>query len=247
MPQLENGYTRLADELIEAFAHIRIPGEATQILWFVIRKTYGFNKKEDSISLSQFCLATGLKRPNVCRSINKLVALNIIIKKDTSNTTRYQINKDFSTWQPIIKKDTVSKKIISSIKKDNEGVSKKIHTKETLSKETLQKRIKPCVSCRKFLFEKYFWPTYPRRNGKKIGKPEALILFCDSKKIKEKDVGLILKAVKNYASSKTVQDGVGIRDAIRFLRPSRGETKALWLEWVESEDSGISWRDLIDD
>jgi len=30
-PQLENGYTRIANELMEALARIRIPGEARQV------------------------------------------------------------------------------------------------------------------------------------------------------------------------------------------------------------------------
>ena len=54
MPQLENGYTKIANELLEAIAAIRIPGEAMQVLLVIIRKTYGYCKKKDAISISLF-------------------------------------------------------------------------------------------------------------------------------------------------------------------------------------------------
>lgn len=138
-PQLENGYTRIANELLEALIKIRIPGEAMQILLKVFRQTYGYNKKEDDISLSQFCLATGLKKPNCVRAINKAIALNLIIKKDNGSIARYRFNKDYSTWKPLSKKITLSKKIMSVIKKDNKSLSKKIHTKE--KKDNVTKEI----------------------------------------------------------------------------------------------------------
>ncbi|MBI5447822.1 MAG: replication protein [Gammaproteobacteria bacterium] len=61
-PQCEDGYTKIANELLEALARIRIPGETHQVLDTVLRKTYGYGKKEDAISLSQFVLATGLSK-----------------------------------------------------------------------------------------------------------------------------------------------------------------------------------------
>ena len=151
-PQLENGFTQIANELLEALARIRIPGESRQILDVVIRKTYGFHKKEDPISLSQFVLATGIKRPNIIRAIKQLININLIIKNDTGITCKYSINKVFTTWRPLSKKIHVSKKIslpifnpsacikednkgvskmiTGGIKDDNKGVSNMIHTKE---------------------------------------------------------------------------------------------------------------------
>jgi phage replication O-like protein O len=71
-PQKQNGYVPIANEIYDALIGIRIPGEAEQCLKLIIRKTYGYNKKEDAISLSQFCSFTGLKKPNVCKAIRKL-------------------------------------------------------------------------------------------------------------------------------------------------------------------------------
>ena len=44
-PQKENGYTSIANDIVEALAGIRIPGEARQCLDVILRKTYGWNKK----------------------------------------------------------------------------------------------------------------------------------------------------------------------------------------------------------
>lgn len=159
-PQLENGYTRLANEILEALARIRIPGESRQVFDVILRKTYGFQKKVDAISLSQFVLATGINRQNIIRAIKQLLSMNLIIKYDTGITCKYSINKDFVSWRPLSKKihvsktipfvtfnpsacikddnEPVSKMITGGIINDNKGVSKMIHTKER--KKGLQKK-----------------------------------------------------------------------------------------------------------
>lgn len=150
MSQLENSYTKIANELLEAIAAIRIPGEAMQILLVIIRKTCGYHKNKDAISLSQFVSATGMKKPNVCRAIKKLLDMNIIkplskkiikiIEKDNAYISEYELNKDCASWKPLSKKITLSKKIKTVIKKDNLPLSKKIPTKETITKEIKERK-----------------------------------------------------------------------------------------------------------
>ena len=150
-PQTENGHTRIANEILDALCKIRIPGEARQILDCIIRKTYGFNKKSDGIPLAQFEEMTGIKRPNIIRSLNKLEEMNLIhvIKKDNATEKSvynswnvYEFIKDFDKWKPLPKKVTalkreksLSKKIITVIEKDNLPLSKKIHSKDNVSKD----------------------------------------------------------------------------------------------------------------
>jgi phage replication O-like protein O len=143
-PQIEDGHIVLANEIVEQFCKHRISGEEWLVLWTIIRKTYGWKKKEDRIALSQFAVMTGLKRQTVLRAINKLSSKKIIavIKNDDSGINIYSFNKNFDQWAPLSKKITVSsKKIIGVIKKDNCLSSKKIHTKETITKETITKEI----------------------------------------------------------------------------------------------------------
>ena len=104
-PQWENGYTKIATEIFEALSRIRIPGEARQILDTIIRKTWGWNKKEDIISLSQFQEYTGLNKMHVYRAINKLIEMNLIIKKGNGKQSAYMFNKYYDTWKSLPKKD----------------------------------------------------------------------------------------------------------------------------------------------
>lgn len=135
-PQKENGYTAIANEIMDAMVKYRIPGEQMQCLLFILRKTYGFNKKSDKISLSQFVKGTGIKRRAVARAIKALQDKNIIFvkkggaKKDTIIVSEYTFNKRFKSWKSSVKKDT------GSVKIDRKVVSKKTHTKDNITKDS---------------------------------------------------------------------------------------------------------------
>src|SRR3990167_1385632 len=122
-PQLTDGYLKIANPIISALQKIRISGEEWQILLVVLRQTYGYNKKEDAISLGQFSKYTGIKRPNIARAIKKLLSkkiLETVIIIDNSYITTYRFNKDFEQWRPVVKKDT------TVVNNDNTLLSKKI-------------------------------------------------------------------------------------------------------------------------
>ena len=140
-PQLENGYLRIANEIYDAFCRTRISGVERQILDCILRKTYGWGKCEDAISLSQFVVMTGVKKPNIERAINGLLSKKIItvIKNDNDGINVYKFVKDFSKWAPLPKKITLSKMITTVIKNDNLPLSKMIPTKDTVTKETITK------------------------------------------------------------------------------------------------------------
>lgn len=107
-PQKEAGHIRIANDLWEALIKIRIPGEARQCLDFIIRKTWGFGKKEDQIPLSQFCEATGMTKTHAANSLAKLKKMNLIFitEKNNYKGNLYKFNKDFDTWKPLPKKGT---------------------------------------------------------------------------------------------------------------------------------------------
>jgi phage replication O-like protein O len=141
-PQAENGHTDISNEVIDFLCHYRLSGEEWQVLLVILRKTWGWHKKNDLIPLSQFSTLTKLPRPTVCRAINKLLSKKIIgvDKKDNSGVSNYWFNKDCNEWVVLSKKITVlSKKIMTVDKKDNEVLSKKTHSKEN-TKETNQKK-----------------------------------------------------------------------------------------------------------
>jgi hypothetical protein len=73
-------------------------------------------------------------------------------------------------------------------------------------------------------FEK-FWSVYPKRNGKKVGKPTAFDLFC---KFPETDWPIIIQCAQNYSTSSNARNNYA-KDPERFLK------KDYWREWVEAE------------
>jgi phage replication O-like protein O len=126
-PQLKAGYTRIANEIIEALAAHRIPGEQMQCLFVILRKTYGYQRKEARIPLNMFLEVTGMQKPNIIRALRWLRDKNIIvIKRDNENNKIYRFNKIYSTWRPLSKRTTLSKTIMAVIKNDNDPLSKNI-------------------------------------------------------------------------------------------------------------------------
>lgn len=93
-PQVENGYTQIANELLEKLGSFSFLGSEFQVIFCVIRKTYGFHKKEDIISLTQFEKFTGLSRPTVVSVLKNLTGNRVLIK----NKNLWSLNKDWEKW-----------------------------------------------------------------------------------------------------------------------------------------------------
>ena len=146
-PQAENGHIDIANEIAEYMAKYRLSGQEWQVLWVILRKTWGWHKKKDRLSLGYIAKMTLMKRPAVARAIKKLVNKSVI-KKDNSYINIYMFNKDYEMWKSVIKKDTMlSKRITPVIKKDNKSVIKKDtttkeNTKETYTKENIKDRLR---------------------------------------------------------------------------------------------------------
>jgi phage replication O-like protein O len=99
-PQTEHGFTKIANEIMDALARTRIPGEARQVLDFVIRKTYGYHKKQDWISTSQIAEATGLHPRAVDRARDRLRSMKILTSDKIVSGKAYRIglNKNWEEW-----------------------------------------------------------------------------------------------------------------------------------------------------
>ena len=140
-PQTENGYTKIANEIMEALARNRLSGQERQIVDVVLRKTYGFNKKEDVISMGQFSKLTGINRPLVARLLKSLLHKMIlrVTQKDNTKGNSYIFQKDFEKWKVLHKKITVTQKDNTPVtQNDNKSVTQNDtykRKKETLTKE----------------------------------------------------------------------------------------------------------------
>ncbi len=183
-PQLEDGYTRIANEIVGALARIRISGQEWQVLWVILRKTYGWNKKVDRIALSQFEEMTGIPRKKCFQLLKQLSSRKIITKsvpqKGDSYIITYGFNKNYNAWVSVPHKGYSPPKRRQGVTHNGDGVSpKKGTTKDTSTKDTIQK---------KELFVR-FWNLYPKRIAKKKCEPKFLKLSLET-------MDLVFKALK---------------------------------------------------
>jgi len=77
-PQTENGFTKIANEILEKLAGTYLSPYEWQVLMFVFRKTYGYCKKSDWISNSQLVGITHIHKAHVSRTLKKLKDRNIV-------------------------------------------------------------------------------------------------------------------------------------------------------------------------
>ncbi len=94
-PQLEDGFTKIANEILEALMRADISGHGWRLLMAVFRKTYGWNKKTDWISNSQFVNMTGLRKQRVNDAIKELIDKKIVSKSGV----RVGFQKDHAQWR----------------------------------------------------------------------------------------------------------------------------------------------------
>lgn len=120
-PQIKNGYTRIANELLEAICRLNISGNEMRILLYIIRRTYGFNKSYAEVPLSDISEALGMKKGNVSRGIKKLREANIVDHRPNKGTTpqTVSINKNYDEWAVESCTDLLLSNSITVINSDN--------------------------------------------------------------------------------------------------------------------------------
>ena len=137
-PQLEDGYTPVANTIMDPICRTRLSGTDWDFLHFLWRKTYGWSKPSDIISLSQFCEATGMSQAHVCRTIKRLLAMNVIFhhvaRIGNRETATYEFNKKVWSWKSLPKLATVARI-------GNSALPELAHTitiEDTTTKESLE-------------------------------------------------------------------------------------------------------------
>lgn len=100
-PQLENGYTRVANEILEALAMTNLNGTQRRILDVVMRQTYGYQRKEHELSVSFIAKATNINKRQIQRELSDLTEKNIILIKQEATFDESRVlefNKNYKGW-----------------------------------------------------------------------------------------------------------------------------------------------------
>lgn len=137
-PSLKNGYISVANELVEKFATVNIPGNEMRLIWVIWRKTWGWSdgsrKKDwDWIAFSQLVKNTGMKDGSVGKSMRSILAKRLVIKGENG----YKFNQNYEEWL-LAKRLVTSQKASNASQKASKTLAKRLLTKET--KETNKKK-----------------------------------------------------------------------------------------------------------
>lgn len=130
----DDGYTRLANELLEAVMSADLTARQLKIFMAIVRKTYGFGKKLDRITNTQIAEMTGIHHTHVCTAKNEMIAMNVLFNKGNS----IGINKVISEWDFNISQvsETLAKPANKSLAKSANGYSpSQLNTKDTITKD----------------------------------------------------------------------------------------------------------------
>ncbi len=97
-PQPEQGFTRIANELLDALIAADMTKRQLRVALAIVRQTYGYNRKEDDISGSRLAELTGLRRQHCNAALLELAALQVITRRTGRWGTRVSIQKDYERW-----------------------------------------------------------------------------------------------------------------------------------------------------
>lgn len=108
---LDDGFTRIANELLEAVMHAGLSQHQLLVFMAVMRKTYGFNKKSDWVSNEQISMLTGIL-PHKCSTAKSALVKRGIL---TQTGRVIGINKAVSEWSSLPVKGTEKKPYLKKV------------------------------------------------------------------------------------------------------------------------------------
>ena len=149
-PQKENGYTAIANEILEHLYCRYLPPNQWQIILCIMRKTYGYGKKSDFVTNSQIIIETKLHKTVVSRALKSLIISNIIFR-DGKNIG---LQKDWEQWKELAATlskvsspaNNIHEEKLAATQPELAATLSKVSSpritqkKETTTKETIQKK-----------------------------------------------------------------------------------------------------------
>lgn len=139
----KDGFLKINNEIAEQLAKLNLSSYEWRTLWVLWRKTLGWQKEIDKISITQFQKATGLKRRHQARALKALIDKNIVTYIGNSYIHNYSFQKDYAKWKTVTCKGNDSKTVTyignSPLPvKVTGSLPLKVPTKD--NKETIQKK-----------------------------------------------------------------------------------------------------------
>ncbi|EAP9738254.1 MULTISPECIES: replication protein [Salmonella] len=190
---LDDGYARLSNMLLEAYSGADLTKRHFKVLLAILRKTYGWNKPMDRITDSQLSEITKLPVKRCNEAKLELVRMNIIKQQGGM----FGPNKNISEWS-IPQNEGIPLKTgdKTSLNLRERYPSKQGYTKDTIQKKEIQDKNTMSESvrteCEKSsdrheetdkAFEEIFWCAGMRKAGKKNAASAFRTQFREWRKI----------------------------------------------------------------
>ena len=144
-PQVEDGYTRIANELYQVVNNghsCPVNVRHLRIIHALIRRTYGFNKTMDSVADTQLAADTGIPRSKVNVAKHELIAMKVI--KLSEDGRKIGINKDYSSWDFSKRPEKKAPKAKSKMDQNGNSVTKMVT--QDVTKTVTHKRQKDILT-----------------------------------------------------------------------------------------------------
>ncbi|EAA4709729.1 replication protein [Salmonella enterica subsp. diarizonae] len=157
---LDDGFTRIANEILEAVMHAGLSQHQLLVFMAVMRKTYGFNKKSDWVSNEQISKLTGIL-PHKCSAAKSALVKRGIL---TQTGRVIGINKTVREWSSLPVKGTEKKPYLKKVNLPESGKKSlpesgngyylnQVNTKDTITKDSKDNSNKPPKSPRAVSFD----------------------------------------------------------------------------------------------
>lgn len=140
-PQPDKNYIQVSHQFLEALIEYPTSGAEDKVLCLILRKTWGFKKKSDQISLTQFTKKVPFSRPTIVKALKSLEGDQVIIVDRTKRINEYMANKFHDTWkkrQIVKQSDHQLRRVTRRVKESDQDRLTPLNTqkkKETLTKE----------------------------------------------------------------------------------------------------------------
>lgn len=222
--QLEDGYMRLANTIAINFQKLHLSGNEWQCLWVVINKTYGWNKNNDAISLTQFEKETGLHRFRINESLKSLVTKTVLIVQKKGRINIYAFNKLYFKNTSTENVTSHENRTMIVTKTVPILVTKTVHTQyiqDTITKDTITNVIeKPSVYGNQDI--NYLMKLFKEKFD--------LPVLDESEKVNRRYCYL---AIKKFKGADKIGDLIGVASSDQFWRTKVTSFKKLYYSAVQ--------------
>ena len=99
--QLEHGHVRIVNVVVEALALAPLNAGQLKVALAVIRRTWGWQRKDGDISTAELAEATGLARSTAAAALRDLVEAGVVLERRAPtfrSPGRYRMEKDPRKW-----------------------------------------------------------------------------------------------------------------------------------------------------